>query len=137
MSAIDTLYIASTYEQKDQVQNDNSQMCRYQFIECIIRMAHEKYVKSKFCKSLSQAVGVILNDHIFKNSAFVLPVIKWREEKLWNILIDDLFFANMSSIREIFSVRVIIIFYRECHRSLTTWDYLTIFTNCESKYSSV
>jgi hypothetical protein len=73
MSIIDVLYISSIYDKKDEVQNENSYMCRYEFIECIVRIAHEKYVKSRFCKSLPQAVGVVLNEHLFKHSSFVLP----------------------------------------------------------------
>jgi hypothetical protein len=73
MSIIDVLFISSIFEKKDEVQNGSSLMCRYEFIECIVRIANEKYVKSKFCKSLPEAIGVVLNEHLFKYSSFVLP----------------------------------------------------------------
>jgi len=53
---------------------------------------------------MQRAVAKIFNDNVFSNSDFVTSGQQWRVNYLWNIHIDDLYKANMGSLRTIFNV---------------------------------
>jgi uncharacterized lipoprotein YddW (UPF0748 family) len=90
---------------EDLEDNPDKDLCRYEFYEIFVRIADEKYRKPKISASLSEAVEKLLIDNIFKYSDFVHSWQKWRTEKLWNILVDDLYKANLDSLKKLFTVR--------------------------------
>jgi len=58
-------------------------MNRHQFIECLIRIAEEKYVKQEKTSSLSNAVERIMEEHCLQD-ANKHDTQQWREKWLWN-----------------------------------------------------
>lgn len=87
-------------------ENPDKFLWRYEFFEIIVRIAKEKYVKSRTCKTLVEAVGRILSENVFKYSEFVIPGQKWREDYLWTPLVNSLFATNMDTLNTLFSVNI-------------------------------
>jgi hypothetical protein len=52
MSTIDTAFVVTNFEEVDLEDNPDRFLCRYEFYEIIVRIAKDKYVESKRCKSL-------------------------------------------------------------------------------------
>lgn len=104
MAQIDAIFIATNFEEVDMVDNPDKYLCRYEFYEIIVRVAREKYLKSKVCRTLLEAVGKLLWENVFKYSDFAIPGQKWREDFLWTRVNDDLFKANMDTLKLLFSV---------------------------------
>jgi hypothetical protein len=104
MAHIDSIFISTNFEEVDMENNPDKQLCRYEFFEIIVRIAKEKYVKSRNCRTLIEAIGKILSENIFKNSDFTIEGQKWRDDYLWTPLINSLYYNNMDSLRIIYSV---------------------------------
>jgi len=107
MSIIDTLFVASNFDEKRQVENPDRFMCRYEFYEIIPRIAEKKYLDSNICKTLPEAVEMVLKENLLKHFDSIIPWHEWRVDHLWNINIDDLYFANMSSLVTLYKVNSI------------------------------
>ena len=59
----------------------NSMLCRYEFLEILVRIADQKYRRSKLVATFAEALQRLLN-HIYAN----FPVAAWqeyRENSLW------------------------------------------------------
>jgi hypothetical protein len=104
MSTVDLIFMATNFEEVELEDNPDKALCRYEFYEIIVRIAIEKYIKSRICTTLTGAVGKLLWENIFKYSDFVIPGQKWREEELWTCMNNDLYHANMETFKVLFSV---------------------------------
>lgn len=63
--------------------NPERQLIRFQFLEILVRLAIDKYLKSKICLTFEGAVIKFFDEHVltyFKNYKFFM----FRIEKLWN-----------------------------------------------------
>ncbi|CAI2383819.1 unnamed protein product [Moneuplotes crassus] len=104
MSVIDTVFITTNYEEVNRDQNPEKLLCRYEFYEILIRIAYHKYILSKTCKNLPAAVSRLLTDNIFNNSEHVFTGQRWRKDELWLMEIDDLYMANITSLKTVFQM---------------------------------
>jgi hypothetical protein len=104
MSTIDSIFMATNFEEVDQQYNPDKALCRYEFYEIIVRVAIEKYIKSRICITLTGAVGKLLWENIFKYSDFAIPSQKWRKEELWTCMNNDLYHANLDTFKLLYSV---------------------------------
>jgi len=43
---VDRIFIATNYEEEDRDNNDDSNLCRYELLEIIVRMAKTKYIEN-------------------------------------------------------------------------------------------
>lgn len=65
---------------KDQIYNAGNGLCRYEFMEMIVRIANDKFLRKGICQTVSESFEKLGNDHF-------LPIImehdtnKWRMEK--------------------------------------------------------
>ena len=57
---IDRVFIATNYEEEDLEENDDSSLCRFEFLEIICRMAKIKYVEKHFEDTVAGAVERLL-----------------------------------------------------------------------------
>jgi hypothetical protein len=75
--------------------NDDKDLCRYEFLEIIVRIAKIKYIEnSKYAMSIAEATKKIIDEHIIPNFT---PNIKWqefRDEELWELEVDELLKTN-------------------------------------------
>lgn len=99
MSTIDRLFIATNVEMVELEDNPDRDLCRYEFYEIIVRMADERYRKSGDSLTLPEAVERMITENVDKFSNFVLPWQSWRSQELWTLRIDDLFRANLDTLK--------------------------------------
>ena len=45
MSQIDTVFISTNFEEVEMEDNPDRLLCRYEFYEILVRIAHDKYIK--------------------------------------------------------------------------------------------
>ena len=66
---VDTLFVAVNFEDNsngyDGDDNPDKLLCRYEFLEILIRIAAEKYIKTKKCTTYTEAFKAILNDFVY------------------------------------------------------------------------
>jgi len=107
MTVIDWQFVATNFEEVKNEQNRERYLCRFEFYEILVRIAEEKYWESGKAKSVSQALTMLLDKNLFRHSYYMLPCAKWRKDKLWSILIDDLYFANLSTLKSLYAVSAV------------------------------
>ncbi|CAG9334427.1 unnamed protein product [Blepharisma stoltei] len=65
---------------KDQIYNAKNGICRYEFMEILVRIANDKYIRNKVCSTVGDAIEKLAQTHL-------IPVFskydsnKWRYEK--------------------------------------------------------
>ena len=99
---IDRIFIATNFEEEDLEENDDSSLCRFEFMEIMARMAKIKYVEKKFEENVSDALERLLRNYILPNTIEHMEWQPFREQYLWNLDLDDLFKANTPSIQILF-----------------------------------
>lgn len=104
MSTIDRIFIATNVEMVELADNPDRDLCRYEFYEIIVRIADEKYKKSHICDNLPDAVEMLITENILRNSNFVIPWHRWRVIDLWSLKVDDLYKANLDTLKLIYNV---------------------------------
>ena len=65
-------------------------LCRFEFLECLVRIAHEKYRNDNFTDGLER----LLDECIFPKYK-PSPWQEFRDEQFWKIEIADVFDANI------------------------------------------
>ena len=101
MAAIDTMFIATNFEEEAMEDNPDRELCRYEFMEILCRIADHKYRKKFVVDTLSEAVEKLIHDNIFKNFT-PAPWQSWREELLWNYEVSDVFEANAANMKKLY-----------------------------------
>ena len=96
------LFIASNYEIDDQDDNPDSALIRFEYIELIVRIAIEKYKKTKIFQSAWEALEQCLKQNIEITSNHK----EWqyfRETYIWTLEVNDILFFNLDSIKELYA----------------------------------
>jgi hypothetical protein len=75
MTEIDQIFVATNYDEDDNSENDEGSLCRYEFLEIIVRIAKVKFYDKKIHPSISQATKHLLEDYILPNSS---EVMSWQ-----------------------------------------------------------
>ena len=86
----------------DLEENDDTGLCRFEYVEIITRMAKRKYLESNICSTIAEAVEKILTEHIIPNTIAPMDGKEFRENQLWTLEVDDLFKDNMEAIKELY-----------------------------------
>ncbi|CAI2382226.1 unnamed protein product [Moneuplotes crassus] len=110
-STIDRVFIVTNFEEVEQEDNPDRDLCRYEFYEIIARLAREKYFNTKICNSLASAIDKFLED-IYAQCEHYWSWQKWREEKLWTFRVDDLLKANLPALKKV---------YKSYHNQVKKW----------------
>lgn len=97
-SDVDRLFIATNYEEVDLENNDDSSLCRYEFMELIVRMGKQKYLQKKIVNTHAEATRKLLTECLLVNPTESMPWQEFRDNRLWNLEVDDLFKANREGI---------------------------------------
>ena len=103
MADVDRIFIATNVELDDQEGNDDRSLCRFEFYEIITRMAKTKYLDSNRVASISEALEMILVEHVLPKAEMKFESIEWRRTFLWTLEVDDLMKANLETIKTIFN----------------------------------
>lgn len=97
-STVDRMFISVNFDQAPMEGRNNSELCRYEFFEAIVRLARAKYIDSGKEIVLSAAVRRIVEEDILKNFPFE-PWMEFREYHLWTKDVTDVFMVNLDSIK--------------------------------------
>ena len=91
---IDRTFIATNFEEVDLDNNDDNSLCRYEFLEITARLGKIKYTEKGICDTVAEGTRRIIEEFMIPNTCERMPWQEWREERLWNLEIDDLYKAN-------------------------------------------
>ena len=81
---------------------DNNNMCRYEFMEAIVRLARAKYIDTQKESLLSEGLRKIIEDDILKNWPWE-PWQEFRVNQLWTKEVSDVFMVNIDIIKNLMS----------------------------------
>ena len=76
--------------------NPGNAICRYQFLEIIVRLAGEKYKNPGVCGTFAESLSKLLNECIYTYTPD--PWQEFRDEQLWTLEVTDVFEFNMEGI---------------------------------------
>jgi len=78
---------------------------RWQFIECIVRIAHDMYVRSSHENTLSSAILRLVNEDLKRRLPFFLQIAgdKYRRKRLYTLAVDDAIRPNLATLRRLHS----------------------------------
>ena len=89
-------------KEKNQKYNPGNSLVRYEFLEIIIRVAADKYIRTRQCSAYTEAFARLMKEHL-------LPVMskfssqKWRLEKYWIEEVDWVLKAHKPLLLALFS----------------------------------
>ena len=83
LSEMDILFITTNTVSVKLPFNPDRALVRYQFMEILVRIAFDKYLKNKLCDSPSEAVRRLFQEHTLKAMS-LHNIHGWRESRLWN-----------------------------------------------------
>jgi hypothetical protein len=101
-SEIDNAFISVNYDGEQLDNNDNRALCRYEFLEIVVRLAIVKFFICKKKPTIVEALRELLENHIFANSCEVMPWQEFRDEHLWKIEIDQTLKSNKQGLDQLF-----------------------------------
>ena len=99
---IDVLYVAVNYDELKLDANDIENLCRYELMEIIVRLAKFKFFEKGIDSSISEATEHLLSKYILPNTVEVIPGQEFRDKEVWTLDMDDLLKANRDDIVEIY-----------------------------------
>lgn len=83
--------------------NPEKALCRFEFYEILVRVAHVKYKETGICSTYADALQMLLKENIFKY-ANPEPWQEFRDEELWTLDVNDIFEANIEGLKKVYSV---------------------------------
>lgn len=98
-SALDRAFIAVNVDFDDLDDNPAQELCRYEFLEIIVRLAICKYQDLPLTQA--EMTQKMIEDHIFKY-ADPSQALKFRREKLYSNEVNNILEANLSNCQELF-----------------------------------
>lgn len=99
---VDRIFITANFEEVDDAVNDDNALCRFEFFECIVRMAKTKYFDKGTRPSVSHSVESMIVDYLLPNTIETMENQKFRADMLYNLDVDDLFKKNKEAIDVLF-----------------------------------
>lgn len=91
---VDTYFKAANYELVDSIDNDDSALCRFEFLEFICRIAKAKLYDTGIVDHPSVAVLRLLNVYILPMRNNLISWQTWRDQELWCKEVDEEFEVN-------------------------------------------
>ena len=83
---------------------DPNTICRYEFIESVVRFADQILFQTGVCPTVSEAVQKLIEEKIIKN----LRTEEWhefRQDNVWNLAVNDVLSANKEGVLKLMSSR--------------------------------
>jgi hypothetical protein len=61
------LFVNTNYEVIANDENPDSELCRFEFFEILLRLANAKYRETGICSSYSEALDKIIKENVYPN----------------------------------------------------------------------
>ena len=91
---IDRVFIATNFEEYEQDANDDNSLCRFEFLEIIVRLGKIKFYEKGKCKTIAESTRKFIQEYLVPNSFDRMEWQEFRSDKLWCLDVDDLLKAN-------------------------------------------
>ena len=94
---IETFFKATNYNEVNDPENTNNKdytLCRYEFLEILIRLAKKKYMEYDDETNMSSALRMLIVNHILPMRNNLVAVESFRTEQLWCHEVNDLLEIN-------------------------------------------
>ena len=105
LASVDRAFIATNVQPRGAPEvpnNPGNALCRFQFLEVIVRLGSEKYKSPGYVKTFSEATYRLLHECVFAHYV-PEPWQGFRDEHLWTLEVDDIFKANEENLKIVFS----------------------------------
>lgn len=103
LSTLDRLFIATNVELVDMDENPDKELCRFEMLEILVRIAGAKYKDTGLCKTYGEGLKMLLDNHILPQCSN----IKWqefRDDELWCLEINDTLEVNIDGLKKVFEI---------------------------------
>ena len=107
---IDTIFIVANLEEDKQSKvnkaNDDRALMRFEFLECVVRIAVAKFLKSGKTDDVSDALKMLCNQNILPNldAEAVHDSNDFRKNRMYFEEVDKVYWKNMKKLQMIFEV---------------------------------
>lgn len=78
-------------------------LCRYEFLEVLVRLAKAKYFDKRIQPSVADSLIMLLEQEIYPNNKEIMFWQEFRTEQLWRVEIDSILKANRQAIEKLFA----------------------------------
>lgn len=100
MATIDRLFISTNVELEANDENPDKALCRYEFLEIMVRLANSKFRETGITKTYAEGLQKLLEENIYPNSK-PHDWQEFRDKELWTIEVNDLLDANLEGLRKV------------------------------------
>jgi hypothetical protein len=103
LATLDRLFIATNVivaGQSAADENPDNALCRFEFLEIMVRLANAKYRETGKAPSYSEALKRLLKENLFANRELVWQ--EFRDKELWTIDVNDVMEANIFGLKKIY-----------------------------------
>ena len=101
LATIDRIFIAANVELESQADNPDRELCRFEFIETLVRIASVKFKETGVCRSFAEAFEKLLEEHVFP-LAHEGEWQQFRDKYLWVDAVSDLLDANLKALKKVY-----------------------------------
>mmetsp|Transcript_38450 Transcript_38450/g.36803 ORF Transcript_38450/g.36803 Transcript_38450/m.36803 type:complete len:190 (-) Transcript_38450:301-870(-) len=101
IATIDRIFIATKVSAEGYPDPSERDMFRYEFYESLVRIAGAKYKDNGLAVNYITSLRFLLSHSILPNANIGLWQ-QWRETKLWTLEINDIFEANLDSVKKLY-----------------------------------
>jgi hypothetical protein len=107
---LNVYFVATNVEFEDQDWNDDSTFCRFEFIECLLRICRGAYLETKKCKTFYESFTKLMDERILPYHKRLLAgeyemcsIQQWRQTHYWTLRVNDILEANLDSLKEVYN----------------------------------
>jgi hypothetical protein len=123
LSTLDRTFIAANLKVDAAASTDGSNgLCRFEFLEILVRLANIKYLETKIVKSFTEAAEKLISECVIHN---FLPESwqEFRDKELWTIDVNDVLEANLDNLKKIYASYI-----TQVHKSMDLQDCIKLCT---------
>jgi hypothetical protein len=102
LSTVDRTFIAANTSQEARFCTIGGALCRYEFLEVLVRLAQQKYLNQGLAKTFAESFEKLLTERIVP-LAQPEPWQSFREKELWTIGVNDILEANLDGLKKIYA----------------------------------
>lgn len=103
---IDRCFIATNFEEVDLENNDDKSLCRYEFLEILVRLGKIKYFDTGEIDTIAEATDKLIEEFILPNHGMMLSWHQYRVNRIWKLEVDDLLKENRIGIEKLYRLMV-------------------------------
>ena len=101
LATIDRFFIATNVELVHSENNPDRELCRYEFLEILVRLAGAKFKDIGVCNTYRESMDILLNEHIIPFMK-VEPWQEFRDADLWTLEVNDILDSNLENLKRIY-----------------------------------